>query len=106
MVPGASGPIVNTTIPQAAPHMGLDIFHGFMLVFYFVLSAALIVCVMFQTTKNEGLSGVIGGAVTSAFGTSSRKKSSEELLGLWTTRLAVAFIFFSLVIWLLFGRVG
>ena len=104
-LPPASMPSVTTTPPPIAPMahtMIWQVMHGLSLFAYFVVSVALIVCVMFQTTKSEGLSGMIGGTVNS---TQYRgRKSDEEMLVLWTSRLAVTFVVLSFFIWLFFGR--
>jgi len=95
-VPGVAGTpiVVHSTVYTVA--------HQAALFFYFLICIALIGCVMMQTTKNEGLSGVIGGQVsTSVF---RGKKSAEETLSLWTTRLAVGFIIYSLGMWIAFGH--
>lgn len=102
-------PLTNGTVPNigtepftAAPSLATTLTHGVLLFLYFVICAALIVCVMFQTTKSEGLSGVIGGSSSSSL--FKGKKSAEETLTQWTGRLAVAFIVFSFFIWLMFSR--
>lgn len=94
-------PLMNQ-VPMIPAHTtAYTVAHSLVLFVYFIICAGLITCVMFQTTKSEGLSGVIGGSVSTSL---SRKKSSEEMLASWTTRLAVSFIVFSFVIWLAFGR--
>lgn len=95
-------PQLDQMIPPAAQGPVHSWLHGLVLFVYFLICVGLVVCVMFQTTKNEGLSGVIGGQVSSSV--FRGKKSAEETLSTWTSRLAVAFIFFSMLIWLLFGR--
>jgi protein translocase SecG subunit len=84
--------------------MAMTVFHGAALFVYFLLCVALILCVMFQTSKNEGLAGMMGGSSSSAL--FRGKKSGEETLGMWTGRLAVAYILASFFIWLIFGRGG
>lgn len=91
-------------VPPAHHAVVFGVLHGLTLFVYFVICVALIICVLFQTTKNEGLSGVIGGASTTSL--FRGKKSAEETLSLWTTRLAVSFVIFSLFIWILFSRTG
>lgn len=101
-VPGGTGPVVATEPFHATPSLVTTLSHGFVLSLYFVICAALIVCVMFQTTKSEGLSGVIGGTASSSL--FKGKKSAEETLTMWTSRLAVAFLVFSFFIWYWFSR--
>ncbi|MBM3462635.1 MAG: preprotein translocase subunit SecG [Armatimonadetes bacterium] len=107
-------PAVPMTDPTALPgleqapmqlgqqSMAYNLGHSFVLFVYFVICISLITCVMFQTTKAEGLSGVIGGQVSSPL--TGRKKSADEMLSMWTGRLAIAFIVSSLLIWFVFGR--
>ncbi|PIU60851.1 MAG: preprotein translocase subunit SecG [Armatimonadetes bacterium CG07_land_8_20_14_0_80_40_9] len=60
----------------------------------FTTSISLIVAVLLQTTKSEGLSGTIGGKSETAF---KGKKGTEETLNWITTVLAVAFFVSSLL---------
>lgn len=104
-VPVGAGapPQLDLSMPPPAHGPVHDWLHGIILFVYFLICAGLIGCVLFQTTKNEGgLSGVIGGQVSATL--FRGKKSSEEHLASWTNWLAVAFIVFSMLIWLLFGR--
>jgi protein translocase SecG subunit len=56
----------------------------------FLISAiALIFLLAVQTTKQEGLTGSIGGRVESAY---RGRLGGEELLKVWTGRVAVAFV--------------
>jgi preprotein translocase subunit SecG len=95
-----TGPVLNH--PVASHAVVASVLHAVVLAFYFLICVALIICVMFQTTKSEGLSGVIGGSSSSSL--FRGKKSAEENLARWTGILAVLFIGFSFVIWVLFGR--
>lgn len=101
----ASGaPVSNIvgSLPQAPIQAGHSAFVTVFLLIYFVICVALIICVLFQTTKSEGLSGVIGGTSTSSL--FRGKKSAEENLSQWTNRLAVAFIACSLALWILMSK--
>ncbi|NDD26662.1 MAG: preprotein translocase subunit SecG [Proteobacteria bacterium] len=102
-MPMTVAPQVNTMVPpieaQSSAH---PVLHGLLLTVYFLTCIGLVGCVMFQTTKNEGLSGVIGGTVSSSV--FRGKKSADEQLSQWTTRFAVLFIVLSLVLWLGWGR--
>ena len=100
----AAAPVVNAAT-QAAPavnaaahaagNLGGNIFHYLLLGVYLLICIGLIIAVLVQTTKSEGLSGVIGGATQSIFrGT----KSIEQKLNQFTTYLAVAFIVLSIAI--------
>ena len=63
-----------------------------------ILSAiAMVVVVAMQTTKNEGLSGSIGGQVAST-GSSKVRMSSEERLREITKTIAIAFLILSAII--------
>ena len=71
---------------------GLSVFFIFV---YLLVCVGLIVFTLIQTTKSEGLSGVIGGASQSIF---RGKKSVEEKISQWNTYLAVSFIILSIII--------
>jgi preprotein translocase subunit SecG len=73
----------------------LNILQGLLLLVYFTTCVGLIVCVLLQTTKSEGLSGVIGGSTQAIF---KGKKSVEEKLNQITTWLAVGFVSLSLLV--------
>lgn len=60
----------------------------------FAASISLIVAVLLQTTKSEGLSGTIGGRSETVF---KGKKGAEETLNWITTVLAVTFLISSLL---------
>jgi preprotein translocase subunit SecG len=67
-----------------------------LMVVYLLVCLGLIVAVLSQTSKNEGLGGTLGGGGTqSVF---HGKKSVEEKLGTITNVLAVSFIVLSMVV--------
>lgn len=78
---------------QSTPQ--INIFQGFLLFVYFVVCTGLVVAVLLQTTKSEGLSGVIGGSTQSIF---RGKKSIEEKLNQITQWLAIGFMCLSLLV--------
>ena len=88
-----AGPLQVPVGPQTAPnltwaqqHLGW-LTHG--LGGLFVILAILLVALLaMQTTKQEGLSGTIGGRVESAYG----RPGSEEMLKRWTGMVAVGFV--------------
>ena len=55
---------------------------------FIILALLLVGLLAVQTTKQEGLSGTIGGRVESAYG----RPGSEELLKRWTGMVAVGFV--------------
>lgn len=87
-------PAVNAAT-QAGSAMSGAIMHYLLLSVYLLVCIGLIIAVLVQTTKSEGLSGIIGGATQSIF---RGKKSIEEKLNQFTTYLAVAFIALSIAI--------
>ncbi|MDQ7822994.1 MAG: preprotein translocase subunit SecG [Candidatus Eremiobacteraeota bacterium] len=91
-------PAVKQVPPPVMPHQPGNILIIVLQVIYFLVCAGLIAAVMLQTTKSEGLSGMLGGATQSVF---RGKKSVEEKIGLITSYLAGAFIVGSLVIFML-----
>ncbi|MFP4496828.1 MAG: preprotein translocase subunit SecG [Vulcanimicrobiota bacterium] len=76
--------------------------HTILLIIYFVVCLALVVAVLLQTTKSEGLSGIIGGSSSSVF---KGKKGLDEHLQEWTSYVAVGYIVLSLLITFLAFRV-
>lgn len=66
----------------------------FLVVIQLLLSLALIIITMLQTTKSEGLGGVIGGKSSATF---RGRKSIDEIIDRITTILAIAFLVSSLL---------
>lgn len=71
------------------------ILHSVILFVYAFAAVSLVLAVLFQTSKQEGLGGTLGGKIES---TLVRKKSWEENLGRITTFLAVVFLVFSMIL--------
>jgi len=69
--------------------------HWLLLFVYFFVSLGLVITVLLQTTKSEGLSGIIGGSTQSVF---HGKKGFEERLQEITNYLAVGFITMSFLV--------
>jgi preprotein translocase subunit SecG len=67
-----------------------------------VLSIVLIVIVMAQTTKSEGLTGSIGGQVTSSF---KGKPGMDEQIRTWTIYISVAWFAVSTISAIIYSRV-
>jgi protein translocase SecG subunit len=89
--PGAPGapPVPTGPAPQTAvaAHLGW-LTHG--IAGIFVLSAILLILLLaIQTTKQEGLTGTIGGRVESAY---RGRLGAEEQLKRWTGIVAVCFV--------------
>ena len=89
--PEASVANVNTSSGTAYKH---TILHSIFLLVYFVVCVGLVIAVLLQTTKNEGLSGAIGGAAKPVF---KGKKGFEEVLQEYTNYLAVGFAVLSMI---------
>jgi len=66
---------------------------------HFIVSVTLIVLVISQTTKHEGLGGTIGGA--SSTGSFRGRPGVEEQLARYTGYVATAFMFLSLLVFML-----
>ena len=65
-----------------------------------ILSVGIILCIAFQTTKSEGLSGVIGGASSSSL---SGKTSTDRMLEKLTKYIAIGwFVCTAITTWLYF----
>lgn len=69
--------------------------HSVILFIYAVVAVSLVLAVLFQTSKQEGLGGTLGGKIES---TLVRKKTWEENLGRITTFLAILFLVFSMIL--------
>lgn len=69
--------------------------HTILLVVYFVICLGLVMAVLLQTSKSEGLSGIIGGSTQSVF---KGKKGLEERLSEFTNYLAIAYVVMSLLV--------
>ena len=95
--PGAAvptaGPLQVPVGPVSAPHYTWMQQHAGwlthpMAALFIILALLLIGLLAVQTTKQEGLSGTIGGRVESAYG----RPGGEELLKRWTGMVAVGFV--------------
>ena len=64
-----------------------------------LISVALVAIVMSQTTKNEGLTGTIGGNVSANF---KGKPGFEEMLQTYTRYLGVAWFLISILVGIAF----
>ncbi|HXE73830.1 MAG TPA: preprotein translocase subunit SecG [Candidatus Nitrosotenuis sp.] len=90
----AASPAVQPP-PLPGTFGGLGIGQYLLMFLYLLVCAGLIFAVMSQTTKAEGLTGLMGGATQSVF---RGKRSFEEKLSTLTNWLAGAFIVLSIVI--------
>jgi protein translocase SecG subunit len=63
----------------------------------------LLTLVALQTTKSEGLSGTIGGKMTSTF---RGKPGKDELFSIWTQRVAIAFFVCTLAVYVVRTKLG
>ncbi len=69
-----------------------------------LLSAvALITLVMSQTTKSEGLTGTIGGKMSSSF---RGKPGMDEKLSLFTRYAAISFMVLTALVYYLYAHAG
>lgn len=96
-IPGAAAsPSVVTTTAPATTASGLSWLQYIVMAVYLMICVGLIASVLSQTSKNEGLGGMLGGGSTqSVF---RGKKSFEESLSTITNYLAVSFILLSMMI--------
>lgn len=72
-------------------------------VFQLLSAAALIGLVMSQTTKSEGLTGTIGGKMSSSF---RGKPGMDEKLSLFTKYAAISFMVLTAIVYYLHAHVG
>jgi protein translocase SecG subunit len=77
----------------------MNAFQIILLVLQALISIALVLLVMSQTTKNEGLTGTIGGNVSANF---KGKPGFEERLQNYTRYIAIAWFVISILIGIAF----
>lgn len=97
-IPGAvpvSPPAVPINFPPSSAMPQYTFIQYLFLAVYFLVCAGLVVLVLVQTSKSEGLSGTLGGATQSIF---RGKRSFEEKLNQITAYVATAFIVGSILI--------
>ena len=73
----------------------------FLLVVQAIISIALVFIVAMQTTKNEGLTGNIGGQMTPSF---KGKPGMEEQIRSWTIYVSVAWFVLAILIAIVFAQ--
>lgn len=71
--------------------------------FQLLSAAALITLVMSQTTKSEGLTGTIGGKMSSSF---RGKPGMDEKLSLFTRYAAISFFILTALVYYVHTHVG
>lgn len=71
----------------------------FLMIIQFIVCIALIVAVVLQESKGEGLGSIGGGGARMFF---NQRKGSEEILEMATTYLAVGFLVLSVILALWF----
>lgn len=71
--------------------------------FQLLSAAALITLVMSQTTKSEGLTGTIGGKMSSSF---RGKPGVDEKLSLFTKYAAISFMILTALVYYVHTHVG
>ena len=77
------------------------IFRDVLLVLQALVSILLVVIVTSQTTKNEGLTGTIGGQMTPSF---KGKPGMEEQVRTWTIYVSAAWFLLCFLIALVWSR--
>jgi protein translocase SecG subunit len=77
----------------------MNVIQVILLVLLALVSLAFIIIVMSQTTKNEGLTGTIGGQTSANF---KGKPGFEEQLDGWTRILAVAWFAIAILVGIAF----
>jgi protein translocase SecG subunit len=98
--PSPLAPIVPMDATPIDSGNGFGGMHYLLLFLQLVVCIGLVMCVLSQTTKNEGLGGTISGAAQPVF---RGKKSSEEKLSGLTTSLAITFLILSLLVQVFFN---
>lgn len=72
-------------------------------VFQLLSATALIILVMAQTTKSEGLTGTIGGKMSSSF---RGKPGADEKLSLFTKYSAISFMVLTALVYYVHLKAG
>jgi len=83
--------------------MSLDVLRMSLTILQFLSSLVLIVLVISQTTKSEGLTGTIGGKSSSTF---RGKPGIDDMLSNLTKWSAIAFMVSSILVYYLGSKVG
>lgn len=65
---------------------------------YGVVCFTLTGAVMLQTSKAEGLAGILGGGMQNDFKGKEAKNSREETFKMWTNYLCIAFVILSIIL--------
>ncbi|MHB1458007.1 MAG: preprotein translocase subunit SecG [Armatimonadota bacterium] len=81
----------------------MEILSKFFSVIQLISAVALIVLVMSQTTKSEGLSGTIGGKMASSF---RGKPGLDDKMSYWTKLSAILFGVCSMIVYLFTAKAG
>lgn len=75
----------------------MDVFKIVLAAIYVVLCIALVIIVLFQNSKQQGLSGAIAGTAETFFG-KNKGRTIDAKLRKWTAVGAIAFLVLSLVL--------
>ncbi len=73
----------------------MHIVHGALSILQVIISIVLIIIVMMQTSKSEGLGGTIGGQISSTF---KGKPGFDDRLSYYTRLIAVVFFACSILV--------
>ena len=73
---------------------------------YGVVCFCLIGAVMMQTSKAEGLAGILGGGMQNDFKGKEAKNSREETFKTWTNYLCIAYVVLSILLSLFFNHLS
>lgn len=75
----------------------MDILKIVLAVIYILIAVALVIVVLFQNSKQQGLSGAIAGTAETFFGR-NKGRTIDAKLKKWTAVGAIAFLVLSLVL--------
>ena len=99
MAQAASGGVTPEALPAAAQSQASNpvasVLFGITCFIYGVVCILLIGLVMFQTSKAEGLAGIMGGSAQNMFKGKETKDTREEVFKKWTNWLSIAFVLLS-----------
>lgn len=90
-----NAPEINPEAIKVQTTANVGVGQYILLFIYFIICAGLIISILAQTTKSEGLSGTLGGSAQTIF---KGKRGLDEKLSIITNYLAVGFLVLSMIL--------
>ena len=96
-IPVSSEPVVPAA-SSASASPSFSVIFSIVCFIYGIICILLILLVMLQTSKAEGLAGIMGGSVQNMFKGKESKETREEVFKKWTNVLCVSFVVLSFIL--------